>query len=43
MPRAFVGLWMLDRDAARKDYAKLARGGGAAGGDDANPLEVIEA
>jgi len=25
MPRAFVGLWMLDRDAARKDYAKLAR------------------
>jgi len=42
MPRAFVGLWMLDRDAARKDYVKLARAA-SRGGDDANPLEVTEA
>jgi len=24
MSRAFIGLWMLGRDGARKDYAKLA-------------------
>ena len=41
MPRAFVGLWMLDRDAARKDYAKLARTA-SRGAEDATPLEVTE-
>jgi hypothetical protein len=33
---------MRDRDAARKEYAKLARAA-SRGGDDANPLEVTEA
>jgi len=41
MPRAFVGLWMLDRDAARKDYAELARAASRRA-EDANPLEVTE-
>jgi hypothetical protein len=42
MPHAIVGLWMLDRDAARKDYAKLAQAV-SRGGDDASPLKVTEA
>ena len=33
---------MLDRDAAKKDYAKLPRAA-SLGADDANPLEVTEA
>ena len=33
---------MLDRDAARKDYAKLSRAA-SRGAEDANPLEVTEA
>jgi hypothetical protein len=41
MPRAFVGLWILDRDAARKDYAKLAQAA-TRGAEDDNPIEVIE-
>jgi len=41
MPRAFVRLWMLDRDAARKDYAQLARAA-SRGAEDVNSLEVTE-
>jgi hypothetical protein len=42
MPRAFVGLWMLNRDAAKNEYAKLAQTA-PLGVDDANPLKVTEA
>ena len=42
MPLAFVGLWLRDRDAARKDCAKLAQAA-SRGDDDASPLEVTEA